>query len=170
MKAFIIELMCLPIHVPSLAERRSDIRDLISFFNISHAEQQRSAPLQFSEPALMILENSNWEGNIAALENFIARLYLRETGNLPETITEEVVNRFLPANVKLIEDDYQLTALFLQPLRLAKENFQKYYLQYQLQRYGGNISQIARAIEFDRASLHRKMKDLDINADKILEK
>lgn len=48
------------------------------------------------------------------------------------------------------------------PLREARDEFEKFYLRLQLNHYHHNISRTAEAIGLDRASLHRKLRSLDI--------
>ncbi|MEN8196536.1 MAG: helix-turn-helix domain-containing protein, partial [Pseudomonadota bacterium] len=54
-----------------------------------------------------------------------------------------------------------------QPLREAREAFEKEYLLFHVRRFGGNISRTAEFIGMDRAALHRKLKMLGVDlADK----
>ena len=59
-------------------------------------------------------------------------------------------------------DMEQLMAL---PLRGAREEFEREYLETQLHRFNGNISRMAAFIGMERSALHRKMKSLDIATD-----
>ena len=50
-----------------------------------------------------------------------------------------------------------------QPLREAREAFEREYMQFHLTRFGGNISRTAEFVGMDRAALHRKLKVLGVN-------
>ena len=50
-----------------------------------------------------------------------------------------------------------------QPLREAREAFEREYLLFHLTRFGGNISRTAEFVEMDRAALHRKLKGLGVH-------
>lgn len=52
---------------------------------------------------------------------------------------------------------------FDSPLREARDNFEKNYLLYQIERFNGNISQTATFVGMERSALHRKLKSLDIS-------
>ena len=65
-------LNVLPIEMPSLEERKSDIPELISFFAQTHAEE-RLAPISLTHESTKIFLNYNWPGNIRELSNLIAR-------------------------------------------------------------------------------------------------
>ena len=49
------------------------------------------------------------------------------------------------------------------PLRDARENFEKAYLMYQLEKANGNVSKLANEIGIERTHLYRKLKTLGIN-------
>ena len=49
-------------------------------------------------------------------------------------------------------------------LKKSREVFEKEYLEFQLKRFGGNISKTARFIEMERSALHRKLKLLGISS------
>ena len=48
------------------------------------------------------------------------------------------------------------------PLRTARRLFERAYLQRVLERHGGSVAKAADAINFDRASLHRKLSQLGL--------
>ena len=49
-----------------------------------------------------------------------------------------------------------------QPLREAREAFEREYLFFHLTRFSGNISRTAEFVGMDRAALHRKLKLLGV--------
>jgi two-component system nitrogen regulation response regulator NtrX len=49
-----------------------------------------------------------------------------------------------------------------QPLREAREAFEREYLLFHLTRFSGNISRTAEFVGMDRAALHRKLKLLGV--------
>jgi Nif-specific regulatory protein len=68
-------LNVIPIHLPSLAERRQDIRVLALHF-ISHTNQLNQRNVNLTAAALDRLEEYPWPGNIRELNNFIERIVL----------------------------------------------------------------------------------------------
>ena len=48
------------------------------------------------------------------------------------------------------------------PLREARENFEKTYLEYQLKKANGSVSKVANAVGIERTHLYRKLKMLGI--------
>lgn len=64
------------IKVPSLNDRREDIPLLIEHFSKKIAEENGSAPKNFSEAALELLKAYDWTGNIRELRNVVERLII----------------------------------------------------------------------------------------------
>ena len=86
-------LNVIPIRLPSLAERREDIRPIaLHFLNRTNQANQRNVNL--SPQALEALELHTWPGNIRELSNLIERLVLLADGTV---ISRAEAERFLPA-------------------------------------------------------------------------
>ena len=86
-------LNVIPIHLPSLAERREDIRPIaLHFLNRTNQANQRNVHL--SPEALDALEAHPWPGNIRELANVIERIVLLANGTV---ISLAEAKRFLPA-------------------------------------------------------------------------
>ena len=89
-------LNVIPIRLPSLAERREDIRPLaLHFLNRINQANQRNVHL--SPAALDALEAHAWPGNIRELANVIERLVLLTDST---AVSAGEVQRFLPRPVK----------------------------------------------------------------------
>ena len=52
---------------------------------------------------------------------------------------------------------------FGQPLRSAREHFERDYLEFHLRQAKGNMSELARRTELERTHLYRKLKGLGID-------
>jgi Nif-specific regulatory protein len=86
-------LNVIPIRLPSLAERREDIRPIaLHFLNRTNQANQRNVHL--SPEALDALEAHPWPGNIRELANVIERIVLLANGAV---ISVAEAKRFLPA-------------------------------------------------------------------------
>jgi DNA-binding NtrC family response regulator len=64
------------IKVPSLNDRRDDIPMLISHFSEKIASEQGIAVKLFSKPAIKLLQEYDWTGNIRELRNIVERLII----------------------------------------------------------------------------------------------
>jgi DNA-binding NtrC family response regulator len=69
-------LNVIPIHVPSLEERKEDIPLLINHFCELICSEQGIQSKTFDENAIKILQNREWTGNIRELRNVVERLII----------------------------------------------------------------------------------------------
>lgn len=83
-------LNVIPIHVPSLDDRKEDIPLLIKHFAEQICQEQGWKIKGFDEGAVVALQERNWPGNIRELRNVVERLII--LGG--ETITAEDVTNF----------------------------------------------------------------------------
>ena len=83
-------LNVIPIHVPSLDERKDDIPLLVNHFTEHICGEQGWRTKAFDQSAIKALQERNWPGNIRELRNVVERLII--LGG--ETITEEDVTNF----------------------------------------------------------------------------
>lgn len=82
-------LNVIPIHVPSLKERISDIPLLVNYFAEQICGEQRIATKTFDNESIEALQAREWTGNVRELRNVVERLIIL-AGN---TITKEDVFR-----------------------------------------------------------------------------
>ena len=64
------------IRVPALNDRREDIPLLIEHFTEKIASEQGNIPKMFSQPAIKLLQEYDWTGNIRELRNVVERLII----------------------------------------------------------------------------------------------
>lgn len=69
-------LNVIPIHVPSLDERKEDIPLLVSFFAKQIIEEQGGRQKSFMPDAIAALQQRSWPGNIRELRNVVERLLI----------------------------------------------------------------------------------------------
>jgi two-component system nitrogen regulation response regulator GlnG len=80
------------IHLPTMAERKSDIPILVQYFLQKHRQKNPGGPSQITSDALECLQAYSWPGNVRELENVIQRAIVFATGSsiqvahLPEAI------------------------------------------------------------------------------------
>ncbi len=74
-------LNVIPITLPPLRERRSDIGLLAEFFLKKHSHELKRPGLSFSPTALEVLEQYDWPGNVRELENLLERAVVLASGD-----------------------------------------------------------------------------------------
>lgn len=87
-------LNTVPISVPALRERKSDIYLLFRKFAGDVAMQYRMPSITLDEGARALLENYHWRGNIRQLKNVAEQISAVEQSR---NITADILRRYLPA-------------------------------------------------------------------------
>jgi transcriptional regulator with PAS, ATPase and Fis domain len=86
-------LNTVPIVIPPLKQRGSDIYLLFRKFATDFAERYRMPPISLDEEARKILDNYEWPGNVRQLKNITEQLSVIEEQRI---VTAEVLERYLP--------------------------------------------------------------------------
>lgn len=151
-------LNVIPIHVPALREHREDVPELLNFYRDRFVESTRSSYRKFGIAALNRLRNYDWPGNVRELRNLVQRFLLLDGEG---EISESEVDRVLPSAARATPPE--AAAPFDQPLRAARDQFEKAYLEYHLRRTHGNVSELALVADMERTHVYRKLKSLGID-------
>ena len=157
-------LNVVPLRVPSLAERRDDIPELIEFFVNQIAQASGLAPRRIGEDAIAVLQAHDWPGNVRELRNNIERLMILAGGEPGAMITADMLPDEIGSNVPLPVNGGAEHLMSL-PLREAREIFEREYLLAQINRFGGNISRTAEFVGMERSALHRKLRALGVSSE-----
>jgi len=145
------------VRVPSLREHREDVPDIANLTLSRMVEARETPPRQFTTAALNALRNYDWPGNLTQLESVVRTLALTCGA---DQITQEEVGRALPQPAAAPPAAHDLP--FDQPLRNARDAFERVYFEYHIAREGGNISRVAESVGLERTHLYRKLKQLGI--------
>ena len=156
-------LNVVPLRVPSLAERREDIPELIAYFVQQLASAQGLTPRRFGDDATAVLQSHDWPGNVRQLRNNIERLLILAADAPEGVVTADLLPADVGNSTPAVSQGAGSERIIALPLRDAREMFEKEYLLAQINRFGGNISRTAAFIGMERSALHRKLKSLGIN-------
>ena len=152
------QLNVVPIRIPALREHREDVPELLNYFVNLYVEQEKLPYRKFSLPAQNRLRNYHWPGNIRELSNLVQRLLIIGAGN---EISLDEVEQALGTQAQQIPSGIPLG--YDRPLREAREQFEKAYLEYQLRQHGGSVGKVAKIVGLERTHLYRKLRALDID-------
>ncbi|MCS6878156.1 MAG: sigma-54 dependent transcriptional regulator [Geminicoccaceae bacterium] len=157
-------LNVVPLEMPRLADRRTDIPELARHFMQLAARNLGVPPRPISEEAMAVLQTANWPGDVRQLRNTVEWLLIMAPGPAERPIAVQDLPPELTASATSALDPLANGELVSMPLREAREHFERSYLQAQLQRFGGNISRTANFVGMERSALHRKLKTLGLNS------
>jgi DNA-binding NtrC family response regulator len=161
-------LNVVPLHVPALRDHREDVPELVGFMVDWMVERERLPYRRFSTAALNVLRNHGWPGNIRELKNLVQRLLiLSHADEIGEAETSAALGFGRPATE--IDAGTLPSALYAVPLRDARDQFEKAYLEHHLKRSGGNVAEVAEVAGMERTHLYRKLKGLGIDIREIKE-
>ena len=90
-------LNTIPIHIPSLRERKADIPLLFRKFAADFAERNHIPAITLTPDAMKMLENYHWNGNVRQLKNITEQISIMET---ERNITAETLTKYLPVKVQ----------------------------------------------------------------------
>ena len=143
-------LNVIPIHLPPLRQRKSDIPLLAGHF-LKEAEQESpNAIPELADEALDIMLDYHWPGNVRELKNMIQFSVVRSRGNkiLPSDLPMEIIKdrdiTFQPSNSPKAPE-----------IILTKGKLDIESVKTAIKQTGGNKSKAARVLGVGRATLYR---------------
>lgn len=156
-------LNVVPIHVPPLRERTSDIKLLIDYFMNRFNQAPDLPPKTISPRGLDILLKYSWPGNIRELKNFIERINIMTDEN---EIQKDTVLYFLNETHSDENKEGSFSEYDGMKLNEAKELFERSFLIRKLENCGYNISRTAEELGIYPSNLHGKIKKFGIEIKK----
>ena len=179
-------LSAISLRVPALNEHKEDIPDLVT--SIANVQQELAGVeyREFDIAALNGLRNADWPGDLAQLDTAIRNLIQTSLGDIitlddVKRVLYQFENDFQTANEKPPVESMQTQTSQLasqaeqqsaqstefnvnldQPLREARDDFERLYFRYQMKNVTNNMSRLAETAGLERTHLYRKLKQLGI--------
>lgn len=150
-------LNVVPIALPPLREHREDVPELVGFYINWLVDHEHLAYRKFTTSALNALRNYAWPGNLRELRNVVQRLLILNRG--PEVAETEIEDALAETPAGAVA----ARTLFDLPLKRAREEFERAYLEHHLSRAGGSVAEVAKLTGIERTHLYRKLKQLGLN-------
>jgi transcriptional regulator with PAS, ATPase and Fis domain len=148
-------LNVVPVSLPPLRERRSDIPLLVEHFLAKHCERHRRGAVRITEEAMVHLWEHSWPGNVRQLENLVERLVILcdhdvvDESDLPPTMRTFITRRCIP-DVRVADAGLDLN--------LVVEEFENGLISKALSRTHGNKQAAARLLGVNRTTLVAKLR------------
>ncbi len=156
-KDLFYRLNVIPIVIPPLRERRSDIPLLIDHFLTRFNHSKRTEVSGLAPDARQMLTEYDWPGNIRELENMIERLVVLKKqgvlsiGDLPEKICRRSSGPELKEQfIRFSEDGINLSR--------EVEQYEKQLIMEALRKANGVTSRAAQLLHLNRTTLVEKLK------------
>jgi DNA-binding NtrC family response regulator len=151
-------LLVVPIELPPLRERQSDIPELVWHFLEKAKRKHNRGDVSLRSDLLPSFCDYQWPGNVRQLENIIERLVLLSPGpeitysDLPDFLRGEHLSSSVP-QVNLPEEGISMTAV------------EKDLIVRALQKFGGNQTRAARFLHMSRRTLAYRLGKYDIQTE-----
>ena len=137
----------IPLHLPSLRERREDIPLLVRHFADSYTSLNSLQPVEFAPDTLGYLASLPFMGNVRELKNLVERTILIN-GN----------SRLLPADFEAQYNGETMCGDEVNTQGLTLDEIEKLTIKSAMSKYDGNLTQVALSLGISRQSLYRRME------------
>jgi DNA-binding NtrC family response regulator len=153
-------LNVVPIHLPPLRERVSDIPTLLLAFLAHHRRARGAGPERFSTPALARLVGYPWPGNVRELKNLVERLVVTvDEPTIREHHLPEEIRGGAPASaLEIPHTNEELKALKRQTHERTSSELERLFVLDALRRNGWNVTRAARETGMLRPNFHALMR------------
>ncbi len=138
----LFRLNTIEIRIPPLRDRRDDIPRLAQHFLAAHSRRYRKALGGFEGAALEAMLAHPWPGNVRELDHAVERAVLMATGDRIRVGDLALRRASEPARLD----------------ELSLEQVENLLVRKAMDRYGGNVSQAARALGLSRSALYRRLE------------
>jgi len=152
-------LNVIPLNVPPLRERPSDIPLLVRHFSALHHVRTGQSPPRWTTEAIGTLARHRWPGNVRELANIVERLSILHAGL---EVTEEAVRGVLPVERTAATAPLPDPAALDHSLTDTLDEYERMLIARALSMAGGNVAEAARKLKTDRPNLYRRMRRLGI--------
>ncbi len=153
--------------MPSLAGHGDDLPEIASLLLTNFVERGEVPLRRFSSGGLNALRTASWKQQPESSWNDLYALVRNlAVTSLDEEISADDVARVMPQEATAAPEMLSLLPLFDQPLREARDEFEKMYFEHHLRLEGGNMTKLAERSGLERTHLYRKLKQLDIKLGK----
>ncbi|MCC6522423.1 MAG: sigma-54-dependent Fis family transcriptional regulator [Polyangiaceae bacterium] len=180
-------LNVLPIRLPALRERRSDVASLASAFCERHADANGKPGTHLDAAALALLEAEPWPGNVRQLENLVERLVVfadtsvigaaevqaalgttlrsaspNDDARAPASASGGDLRAVEPAAPTARPAPAALPSGGERPLEQSRQAAEREAIHEALERARGNRTQAARMLGVSRRTLYNKLAEYQI--------
>jgi DNA-binding NtrC family response regulator len=138
----LFRLNTIEIRIPPLRDRREDIPRLAQHFLAAHSRRYRKVLAGFEGAALEAMLAHPWPGNVRELDHAVERAVLMASGDRVRVGDLALRRSSEPARLD----------------ELSLEQVESLLVRKAMDRYGGNVSQAARALGLSRSALYRRLE------------
>ncbi len=140
----------MPLEVPPLRDRETDINILANYFASLYAQEAANRPISFANSTFTFFGSYGWPGNVRELKNLVERLTILHPG---QAISVDQ----LPAEIRQAEPKGPMS------IEESMDSVERTMIQDALLKAGGKKGMAAERLGISRHSLKRKMQRLGLS-------
>ncbi|WND03327.1 sigma-54 dependent transcriptional regulator [Temperatibacter marinus] len=152
-------LSLLPVVMPPLRDRGSDVLALANHFLREIAEEENTAPVNLAPALIKKLKDHNWPGNVHELKRWLSTLVSQR---------KEYGKNFIPPFTTMKDDDFlgtNVVSIHLQQAANAEEfsahtckleEFERWIIESRIRAKGGSIPKAAESLGISPSTIYRK--------------
>ena len=144
----------LQIRLPSLAERRSDVAELVRHFGETACARHRLPQVTFSNELLRAMEAAEWPGNVRQLAHAVEAAVIRAAGSGAIQVERAHVFRNEPRGARSAIPDAAERLTFQE----ATRRFQAGFLRRTFDETNWNVLEASRRLELTRSHVYNLIK------------
>jgi two-component system nitrogen regulation response regulator NtrX len=152
-------LNVLPLYIPPLRERKTDIPLLVTHFMEKYCFKNNHKQVLIDKEVMNILKDYPWPGNIRELQNLMERLIIMSSG-------DTIKLQDLPPHILKKESEVADIQPGTKSLKEVRESAEREYIRTCLNYCNENVSETADLLKIERTNLHKKMRALGIRKGK----
>ena len=152
-----------PVRLPPLREHSEDVPELLQYYISVFSNKEKLPYRSFSLAAQNRLRNYSWPGNVLELENIVRRLLMMGGDVTIEVDEVEEMLNDISTLAASSESEAVIMPQFDLPLRQAREQFERAYLEFHLKQSQGSVGKVAKLAGMERTHLYRKLRALGID-------
>ena len=138
------------LHLPALRERTDEIVPLAEMFIARYADKYRRSVSGLTPEAAELLKSHYWSGNIRELQNCIEKAVILCDGNIISASDVEL------QAMKAVQSTAEMSG------KETLEETEEKTIRAALNRFGGNLSMVAKSLDISRPTLYAKLKKYNI--------
>ncbi len=157
-------LYVVPMHLPSLRERKEDIEPLAYYFLNIYSHEIGKTITKISPQAMGLLMNFDWPGNVRQLENIIERMVIvAESDTLKANEFPQLLRDSKAGAASAVPSDIEELKSAKKVLRRkAVVDIEKLFVMRALNRNNWNVTRAAKAVLMDRSNFQALMRKHNI--------
>ena len=150
-------LNIIPLYLPSLRNRRTDIPLLCEYFMGRFAVSLNYPDVRIDEEVIEKLTNYSWPGNVRELENIIERMLVLSKGG--HITMDQLPHEFFEPDVSTVT----IRTDYIDQIDLPQTvtDIESQLVRWALTKAEGNLAKAASLLNIPRSSLQYKMSKLD---------